>query len=83
MKGSKSEGTRIAVFLFKNLPYVDDQCKFRVAEELKVEVDLINRSLSMATLDNEILSAEDATILLYFTLIAAIHPQMRKCLIKL
>ncbi|EJK63555.1 hypothetical protein THAOC_15779, partial [Thalassiosira oceanica] len=73
---SKSEGTRIAVFLFKNLPYVDDQCKFRVAEELKVEVDLINRSLSMATLDNEILSAEDATILLYFTLIAAIHPQM-------
>ena len=55
-----------AGFFFADFPYVDNNCRFKIANLFAVDVDLDTKRFVKAKLDDEILTAKEAVILLWF-----------------
>ena len=53
-------------FFFADFPYVDNDCRFKVANLFAVDIDLDTKRFVKAKLDDEILTAKEAVILLWF-----------------
>ena len=66
-------GEKLARFLFSSIPIIDNKGRFKEMKELKVDINLPKKRLVTATLDGNVLSAEQAMILLYFNLIFTTH----------
>ena len=56
----------IAGFFFADFPYVDNNCKFRVADLFAVDIDLKTKRFIKAKLDDEELTAKEAVTLLWY-----------------
>ena len=51
----------------------DDNCELQIANLFAVDIDLDTKRFVKAKLDDEILNAKEATILLWFNTISAQH----------
>lgn len=71
----------IAGFFFADFPYVDENCDFQIANLFAVDIDLDTKRFVKARLDDEVLNAKEATILLWYNTIAAQHVKRESFLI--
>ena len=53
-------------FFFADFPYVDNDCRFQIANLFAVDIDLDTKRFVKAKLDDELLTAKEAVILLWF-----------------
>jgi hypothetical protein len=75
-------------FLFTDFGYVDNNCEFQVADLFSVVIDLDTKRFVKATLDDEVLNAKEATILLWYNTSEYSHTRTRshfltRCFLKI
>ena len=66
----------VAGFFFPDFPYVDNNCKYQVADLFAVEIDLTARKFIKAKMDCQNLTASETLILLWFNSISAQHVKL-------
>lgn len=71
-----SELGNVAGFFFANFPFVDNNCKYQVADLFAVDIDLDTKRFKKAKLDDINLTAKETCILLWFNTIAAQHVKL-------
>ena len=75
--GKRKEGDKeIGGFFFPDFPIVNPDGSFAVAELLSVELDLTNKCMIWAKLDDRDLTADEAVILLFYYIISANHVKL-------
>lgn len=75
--GKRKEGDKeIGGFFFPDFPIVKPDGSFAVAELLSVELDLTNKRMIWAKLDDRDLTADEAVILLFYYIISANHVKL-------
>ena len=67
------DGNRIATFLWHEMPTLDANAKFKVHDWFRVEIDLDEKLLRCATLDDCELTPQETVVVLYFNTISADH----------
>lgn len=67
---------KLGVFFFPDFPIVEPDGSFAVAELLSVELDLTNKCMIWAKLDDRDLTADEAVILLFYYIISANHVKL-------
>jgi len=73
----KQDGDQnIAAFFFADFPFVDNDCKFQIANLFAVDIDLNTKRFVRARLDDEELTANEAVTLLWYNTIAAQHVKL-------
>ena len=70
------ENVTVAGFFFPDFPYVDNNCKYQVADLFAVDIDLTTRKFIKAKMDGQDLTASETLILLWFNTIAAQHVKL-------
>jgi len=53
-------------FFFPDFPWVDCNCNFQIAHLFVVSIDLVTKRFVKAKLDDQVLNAKEATILLWY-----------------
>ena len=53
-------------FFFPDFPWVDCNCNFQIAHLYVVSIDLVTKRFMKAKLDDQVLNAKEATILLWY-----------------
>lgn len=66
----------IAGFFFAKFPYIDNNCKYQVADLFAVDIDLKTKKFVKAKMDDDVLTASETLILLWFNTIAAQHVKL-------
>ena len=72
----KNTKSIIAGFFFPDFGYIDNDCEFRVADLLMVEIDLETKRFVRARMDEDELTAQQVLILLSFNTITAQHVKL-------
>lgn len=68
--------TKIAGLFFADFPYIDNDCKYQVADLFVVDIDLSTKKMVKARLDDKDITPSKALILLWFNTIGAQHVKL-------
>ncbi len=76
--GDKNDDQKKAIggFFFSNFPYVKSDGSFATAELLSIEIDLDEKRMLWAKMDDKTLTAEEAVILLWYYGLSANHVKL-------